>query len=1188
MKKLLRRLSAALTALPLMLGVMPTVSLAADRTVDDILADAFVLDFEGNLPTGVRAEGNVEYVDGVSGRAAKFDGNGSYLILPDNFNAGVNDFTLGMWVRFDGLTPDVWQRVFDVHGINHRTMFFGMWQYNGSNNVRFCIEDDEGEEHASAFGVFQLGEWVNYTVTQSEGVRTLYINGREAASSGATNIAQDLGETVNNYIGHSIYNGVPTADFNGAVDEFFFAKEAMTADQVLELAIRNMDDEQAVEAHASLTYLNFNGTDAEKMFDYYEFDDGRRSVTWSSSRPDLLTVNGITSGAQVDELTEVVITATVAAGEAKRELNYSFVITPDLTVEEMSIEDVEKRELRRTKAVNYDTEKIYLIKNTATGQYLSQSGDALAMTDDGSAEEAKWRLAESSHKNAYAVFNVSDGLCLDVLDFGNLPGTQVFLYRGGKGINEDWYFIDMGDGVAMLNYNGNNFFNAENGIFSIESLKDAQSWELIETERGVRPIGRFVDDENASSSLTAMKEGVFYTFKRSGSYMSTDVNGNLCASGYNGDKSQWFLTMVADKYYTITNKADDKNLNINRASVDPGAGVITFDRGTAQNEQWGFIETDGGYAITGAANKNYLCGYGGTFRMETSPQVWTIEEAGAADGEDGKQVSALVTDYLPEITETVDAATGLIHPGITVNAEDIRRMQRHVRAGDEPWASAFNTLAAISSSGVNPRIHAWDGDGDTTKLVVETRLKNLRADAGTAANQALMYVITGNEAYRANAINIIRKWSELRDVYATLGSDRIDHGAIAYKMSFAAELIKYSSCQNSELVWTAQDNAMFVGMLETINPKHNRAYHWMNQHGICNEGTMASAIFRNDLEQYKTAVVRTTVNPEGGGESAVAGGAIVQVFKLIKQDEMLGEDLDEPVITHLEMGRDMGHAYGNNAALSTCAMMTLKQNTLVDPVTGEYTDADDGVNVFEYADHRLLAGCDIISRYNLGLDVPFPSVDVGGYYYGDINDTNRGNLYQAIGPVYCYYKYIAKADMTDERLKYVAKAYEARFPEGQSEDNIGLSTLLYTPDEAAVDKMPVQDTSSADTWQSEFFTAVNYGSVTAMEEDGTSFARVSLANGGSRFAHTTVYYAPAAQSKVRLRVRTHGEVKVTLTNEHLMYAPFVEAVIPDTMGEWEVVEFDRQPEATLNQRIMFFTFEGDGGELDIDYMKFTD
>lgn len=1191
MKKLLRKLTAVLSASAMILGAVPSFSYAAERTVDDILSSdgAFVLNFDDKLPAGVKSEGNLEYVEGVSGQAAKFDGNGTYLVLPDDLNAGVTDFTLGMWVRFDAVTPDVWQRVIDIHGEGHRSMYFGIWQYLGSNNIRFGIEDDEGEEQASYFGAFSVGEWVNYTITQSGSVRTLYVNGREVATSGATNTANDLGATAYNYIGHTVADGVPVQDFNGAVDEFFFVKEAMTADQVLELAIRNMNDSQAADAHASLTYLNFNGNEAENMFDYYYFNDGSRYITWSSSRPDVLTVDGLTEGASVGELTEVVLTATVTAGSETRTLNYTYVVTPELVVENMSLEDVEKKSLRQNSSVNYDITKTYLLKKKSTGEYLTQNGDALALTTDASDPNAKWRLANSSAKNTYSIFNIADGLCLNVRDYGNTAGTDVLLYRGGKGMNENWYFVDLGDGVGIYSYGGNHFFNASAEGFTIESLYDADQWELVETDRGTLPIGSIVDDESVSVSYETMEENVYYTLKRSGAYMSTNENnGNLTVSGYNGDNSLWYFTQIASGCYTITNKAAEKNLNISGNSTDVGANVITWDKGTAQNEQWCFTKVDGGYTIVGAANKNYLCGYGGSFRMDASPQVWTIEVAGTASAEGGKSVSPLVTDYCPEISEVVDSATGLIHPGISLNAEDIRRIQKHVRAGDEPWASAFTQLAGSANASLNPRIYAWDSDGDTTKLVVETRLKNLRNDATTAANQALMYVITGNEAYRTNSINIVRKWSELRDVYAELGSDRIDHGVIAYKLSFAAELLKYSSCQSSELVWTSADNAMFVGMLETINSKHNRFWHWMNQHGICNTGTMASAIFRNDIEQYKIAVERTTVNAQGGGESAVAGGAIIQVFKLMTRDEFLDEELDEPIIEHVEMGRDMGHAYDNNAALSTCAMMSLKQNTLVDPVTGELTTAENGVNIFEFADHRLLAGTNIVSMYNLGIDVPFTATDVGGYYYTDVNDTNRGNLYNAIGQVYCYYKYIAKADMDADNIKYVTRAYEARFPEPPAADDLGMATLLYTGDDGIIDTMPIQDTSTANTWQSEFFTAVNYGTVEAVtDEDGTSYAKVSLEDGGSRFAHTTTYYAPGEQNKVILRVRTHGEVKVTIQNESLMYAPFVEAIIPDTMGEWETVEFTRQPEAAINQRIMFFTFEGDGGELDIDYMKFT-
>ncbi len=1187
-ERLMKRVLGFLTAAVMVICSLPSVSFAAERSLEDILASESILsmDFDGALPQGVTPKGNIEYVEGVNGNALKFDGNGTYLKLPDNLNSGLTDFTLSMWVRFDNLTPDVWQRVFDIHGEGHRSMFFGMWQYNRSNNVRFCIEDDEGEEHASAFGVFQLGEWVNYTITQKGEERALYVNGRKLATSGAYNIAGEMGETKDNYIGHTVEDKV--ADFNGALDEFVFVKEALDDKQVLELAVKYMDDEKAVDAYSLLTYLNFNGNEAEKMFDYYTFDDGKRSVKWSSSRPDLLTVDGVSEGAATDELTEVTLTATVKSGSMEKKLDYKLVIDSSLNVEYISMENVKKREMRRNEAVNYDTAKTYLIKKD--GKYLSQKDDVLCLVDTPD-ENAKWRLAKSEAKNTYAIYNIEDGMCLNVRDYGTEPGCDVLLYRGGKGINENWYFVKNGGGVSILSYGSNQFFNVDDKAY-IEGLDKADVWTIEETERGTLTVGRIIDSEKADANvvLEKMDEGVYYKFKRSGAYMSVNDGGNLCVSADSGDKSLWTLTKITEGYYTITSKAADKNLNISGNSANAGAGVITWDRGTAQNEQWGFIKTDGGYMITGAANKNYLCGFGNSFRMESTAQIWALEtEENTSSGEEvSKAVNPLLTDYTPEVREEIDTETGFIHPGISINAEDIRRIQRHVRNGDEPWSSAFKQLSGIASAKENPRIHAWDGDGDTTKLIVEVRLKNMRADATTSANQALMYVITGNEAYRKNAINIIRKWSELRDVYATLGSDRIDHGAIAYKMSFAAELLKYTSTENEELRWTEHDNDMFVGMLETINPKHNRFWHWMNQHGICNEGTMASAIFRNDLEQYKTAVVRTTVNPEGGGEKALSGGAIVQVFKLMTQDDLLGEPLDEPTVTHLEMGRDMGHAYDNNAALGCCAMMTVKQNTLVDPVTGEYTTDKNGVNVFEFADHRLLKATNLISKYNLGYDVPFPTADVGGYYYADINDTNRGNLSNMTGDVYSYYKYIAKADMEDESIKYLTQAYEARLPEGPADDHLGMTTLLYTADEGQIDEMPMQDTSSNTTWQSEFCTAVNYGSAEKVFEGGDAYLKVSLENGGTRFAQTTVFYAPKEQSKIKLRVRTHGEVKVTIQNEHLMYAPFVEAIIPDTMGEWETVEFDRLPEATINQRVMFFTLSGDGGEMDIDYMEFSD
>ena len=80
----------------------------------------------------------------------------------------------------------------------------------------------------------------------------------------------------------------------------------------------------------------------------------------------------------------------------------------------------------------------------------------------------------------------------------------------------------------------------------------------------------------------------------------------------------------------------------------------------------------------------------------------SIETAKAA-------VSPLITPYKPQVVN-VDAnvsyidsngntITGTIHhPGIAMNLADLDNMRDHVRAGDEPWNTAFNAFAANSQS----------------------------------------------------------------------------------------------------------------------------------------------------------------------------------------------------------------------------------------------------------------------------------------------------------------------------------------------------------------------------------------------------------------------------------------------------------------------------------------------------------
>ena len=63
-----------------------------------------------------------------------------------------------------------------------------------------------------------------------------------------------------------------------------------------------------------------------------------------------------------------------------------------------------------------------------------------------------------------------------------------------------------------------------------------------------------------------------------------------------------------------------------------------------------------------------------------------------------------------------------------------------------------------------------------------------------------MYYITGDETYRANAMHIIRIWSQMDPAKYVFYTDAHIHSGIPLnRMVAAAEILRYSSYQTEEL-----------------------------------------------------------------------------------------------------------------------------------------------------------------------------------------------------------------------------------------------------------------------------------------------------------------------------------------------------------------------------------------------------
>ncbi|MBO5303852.1 MAG: InlB B-repeat-containing protein [Lachnospiraceae bacterium] len=564
-------------------------------------------------------------------------------------------------------------------------------------------------------------------------------------------------------------------------------------------------------------------------------------------------------------------------------------------------------------------------------------------------------------------------------------------------------------------------------------------------------------------------------------------------------------------------------------------------------------------------------------------------------------VPSQITDYKPQVVESTAKGTvinsagetvnvTISHPGVGMTKSELDNMRDHVRAGDEPWASAFAQYATQAKSSLNPRIlyennedfiivpNVWTNN--TRKEYVTLRGNK---DSSTAVNQAIMWYITGNDTYRGNCMHIIRLWSQITHI--TPEKD-FRWGITSYQLAFAAEIMRYSDCETEEYKWTEEDTANFTRFLDLCKGcnEYTKTY-WMNQHDFVTMGILACGVFENDFERYAMAVEMTTVNRQGmqGGNN----GSIYWQCRLMTKNEETGEEIpkEEQTVQLIESGRDQGHAYATISGLSTLAQSIYVQGTLVDPETGEISNEANAVNPFEFQDDRLLKGITTALRYNLGYEDNWITADSSrGYYREPSTASWRGRVNYCLGIVYNYYRYIEGEDMTKEEFADLAKTYERYMPELTTSDDFPLAaTLLYLPDNAKDNFTNADWYAESDmVKQLENYTAKLSGTAETKTEGDITYVRMTP---GTEIATST--YAWPAEGGMGLRVRSNGTATVEVKRMHNTYAPKAVFEIPDTKGKWVTVTCNTANTPYNDGNIIFYKVNGEASYVDLDSVDFA-
>ncbi|MBW8792256.1 MAG: putative Ig domain-containing protein, partial [Streptomyces sp.] len=546
--------------------------------------------------------------------------------------------------------------------------------------------------------------------------------------------------------------------------------------------------------------------------------------------------------------------------------------------------------------------------------------------------------------------------------------------------------------------------------------------------------------------------------------------------------------------------------------------------------------------------------------------------------------------------------------GIGVTAASLSFARDQVLKGVEPWKSYYAAMSAskyasttLVSKNVSPVL-----DHPALSSFTSTKTESkLIEDSWGAYTQALLYYFTGNNVYRANAMKIVRIWSNMDPTqYAYYPDSQIHTGVPLYRLLAAAELLRATSYDSTytayDLAWHDSDNVELTTNL--INPMlavfEHRNTNYMNQHTYPLIGAIAAYIFTDNRPRYDEAVEWYTVNATTARPEQ--NGALAPIYPLIAADNPLNH-YGYPFVQHQEMGRDQAHAGDDVDNLAGLARILTVQGTKVDPVHGTVSTAPDAVDPYHFLGDRLLAGSDAYARFMLGYDTPW--IDTSGGP-GSISSGYRGRLIALteINEIYDQYEYTEGVDV-DKDAPYLAKAHEqaegplfhngsttlSNFWGGQGAGiDTGPEYWLSFPAALAGQAPPVATSPAVQAVQKGL--AFDGGTVMTSDASGGYASMHASSSGTTLVVHDLTYSDRTKYAPVGLMIRTNGSgMRLAIAKDQ--HTPAFRTIsLPNTGGQWRYVTYDvalttvRSNQAGDN--IGYYTLTGpDGGTADIRHVN---
>ncbi|MFE4799369.1 alginate lyase family protein [Streptomyces sp. NPDC056708] len=353
--------------------------------------------------------------------------------------------------------------------------------------------------------------------------------------------------------------------------------------------------------------------------------------------------------------------------------------------------------------------------------------------------------------------------------------------------------------------------------------------------------------------------------------------------------------------------------------------------------------------------------------------------------------------------DTTEAA--FRHPGLLHSSDDLVRMKVAVQERRSPMYDGYLAFAAHARSSSS---YAVQNTGQITSWGrgPSNYMNQAVADSAAAYQNALMWCVTGVRAHADKARDILNAWSA--SLTAITGADGpLGAGLQAFKFVNAAELLRHSGYDG----WSYADIARCEGsFLDVWYPAVSGYMLYANGNWDLTsvQSILAIGVFCEQRTLFEDAL-----------RFAAAGAGNGSVRNRVVTVGGQGQ----------ESGRDQGHEQLAVGLLADAAQVAWNQ----------------GVDLWGFDDHRILANVEYAARYNLGGDVPFtPDLDrTGKYIKTTVSDKARGNLPPIYEMAYAHYAGVRGLDAPHTRAVVFRGVDGARVVEGSNDDLPSFGTFTY-------------------------------------------------------------------------------------------------------------------------------------------------